>query len=55
VLTAYEDHKNRNDLPEPPEPLAGSILWKYFLSELEDISQHKYYESERAGYNVGAE
>jgi hypothetical protein len=55
ALTAYERHKNQNDLPRPPLPLAESQLWQHFLAELEEISRHKWNESFKAGHDIGAE
>jgi len=35
--------------------LKGSRLYQEFLAEREEIMRHKYFESEKAGYDVGFE
>jgi hypothetical protein len=35
--------------------LKGSRLYKEFLAEREEIMRHKWFESEKAGYDVGFE
>jgi hypothetical protein len=35
--------------------LKHSTLYKEFLAEREEILRHKWYESERAGYDIGFE
>jgi hypothetical protein len=55
ALTAYERHKNQNDLPQPPLPLVETQLWQHFLAELEEISRHKWNQSVKAGQAIGAE
>ncbi len=35
--------------------LKGSRLYLEFLAEREEIMRHKYFESEKAGYDVGFE
>ena len=35
--------------------LKGSRLYQEFLAEREEINRHKYFESEKAGYDVGFE
>ena len=55
ALTAYERHKNQNDLPQPPLPLVETQLWQHFLAELEQISRHKWNQSVKAGQDIGAE
>ena len=44
---------------EPKEPssksdlLSNSLLYRYFQAQREEILKHKWYESERAGYDIG--
>ena len=35
--------------------LKGSRLYQEFLAEREEIMQHKWFQSEKAGYDVGFE
>jgi hypothetical protein len=35
--------------------LKNSLLYKYFLSEREEILKHKWLESEKAGQDIGFE
>ena len=35
--------------------LKGSRLYIEFMAERDEINRHKYFESERAGYDVGFE
>jgi hypothetical protein len=35
--------------------LSNSLLYKYFLSEREEILKHKWIESEKAGKDIGFE
>jgi len=35
--------------------LKNSLLYKYFLSEREEILKHKWLESEKAGKDIGFE
>ena len=35
--------------------LKNSLLYKYFLSEREEILKHKWIESEKAGKDIGFE
>ena len=35
--------------------LKGSRLYQEFLAEREEIMRHKWYQSEKAGYDVGFE
>ena len=35
--------------------LKGSRLYMEFLAERDEINRHKYFQSERAGYDVGFE
>jgi hypothetical protein len=45
-----------DDTKEPPsnsDLLRNSVLYRYFQAQREEIMKHKWYESERAGYDIG--
>lgn len=33
--------------------VTGSLIYKEFVALKEEVSKHKWYESERAGYDIG--
>lgn len=35
--------------------LKGSLLYREFLAERDEINRHKYYESQKAGCDIGFE
>lgn len=37
----------------PPPPIHNSTLYQEFQAERSEIMRHKWYESEKAGYDVG--
>lgn len=53
ALMDYERHRNKESIPEPPEPLADSDLWEYFLEECDEILEYKWLESEKLGHDIG--
>jgi hypothetical protein len=56
ALTEFESCQNQKSaVPEPPEPLAETELWLRFVDELDEISRHKWIESQKAGNDIGAE
>jgi hypothetical protein len=56
ALMKYESYKKQKSaVPEPPEPLAETELWLRFVDELDEIAQHKWIESEKAGDDIGAD
>ena len=56
ALTKYESYrKQKSAVPEPPEPLAETELWQRFVDELDEIAQHKWIESEKAGDDIGGD
>ncbi|MGA3172759.1 MAG: DUF4032 domain-containing protein [Chthoniobacteraceae bacterium] len=42
-------------LPETPDLVKNSVLYKEFLAEREEILKHKWLESEKAGHDIGFE
>ena len=42
-------------LAENNDFVKESLLYKEFLAEREEILRHKWYESEKAGYDIGFE
>ena len=54
ALTEYENCRQITKA-QPPEPLADTPLWQRFVDELDEISRHKWTESQKAGYDIGAE
>jgi hypothetical protein len=40
-------------LHEPPESLADSDLWQYFLDERDEILEYKWIESEKERQDIG--
>lgn len=54
ALTEYE-RCQKSVKPEPPEPLAETELWLRFVDELDEISRHKWTESQKAVRDIGAE
>lgn len=43
------------DLEENTNFVKGSVLYREFLAEREEILRHKWIESEKAGYDIGFE
>jgi hypothetical protein len=41
--------------PEPPDDLAESNLWQFFLYERDEILRLKWIESQKAGQDIGIE
>lgn len=41
--------------PTPGDLLKNSSLYREFQAEREEILKHKWYESEKAGYDIGFE
>jgi hypothetical protein len=41
------------NVPEPPDKVAESKLWRFFLLERDEILRHKWFESEKAGKDIG--
>ena len=39
--------------PEPPDEIAESRLWRFFLLERDEILRHKYLRSEALGDDIG--
>jgi len=47
-----------NEAKEPPTNsglLKNSLLYQHFQAQREEILKHKWYESERAGHDIGFE
>ena len=45
-----------DETKEPPSKsdlLRNSLLYRHFQAQREEIMKHKWYESERAGYDIG--
>jgi hypothetical protein len=55
ALIEYERHRDEAPIPEPPQPLADSELWEYFLKERAEIVEYKWLESEKLGHDIGIE
>ena len=53
ALIEYERHRNDPSIPAPPEPLADSELWAYFLKERDEILEYKWLESEKLAHDIG--
>jgi hypothetical protein len=53
ALTEYEHRRDIGDIPEPPEPIADSELWRYFLDERDEILEYKWLQSEKLGFDIG--
>ena len=53
ALIEYERHRAEAAMPEPPQPLADSDLWEYFLRERDQILEYKWLESEKLGQDIG--
>ena len=53
ALTEYEHRRDIGDIPQPPEPIADSELWRYFLDESDEILEYKWLESEKARSDIG--
>ena len=46
------------EIKQPPaesDLLTNSLLYKHFRAQREEILKHKWYESERAGHDIGFE
>ena len=39
--------------PEPPDEIAESKLWRFFLLDRDEILRHKYLRSKELGYDIG--
>ena len=39
--------------PSNNDLLSNSLLYRHFQAQREEILKHKWYESERAGYDIG--
>lgn len=53
TLAVYEKAADDENLPEPPEPLADSELWGYFLKERDEILDYKWLKSHELGKDIG--
>ena len=58
ALEEYERHREAGTNPEPPvleppESLADSGLWQYFLDERDEILEYKWIESEKERQDIG--
>jgi hypothetical protein len=56
ALEKYERHRDAGIIPEnpePPESLADSDLWEYFLAERDEILEYKWIESEKEHRDIG--
>ena len=56
ALEEYERQRNVGAVPEtpaPPESLADSKLWEYFLDERGQILDYKWLESEKEHFDIG--
>jgi hypothetical protein len=56
ALEEYERHREAGtipEIPEPPESLADSDLWQYFLDERDEILEYKWIESEKERQDIG--
>ena len=45
-----------NEVKEPPsnnDLIRNSLLYRHFQAQREEILKHKWYESERAGHDIG--
>jgi Domain of unknown function (DUF4032) len=42
-------------LPSTSDLLRNSLLYRHFQAQREEIMKHKWYESERAGHDIGFE
>ena len=42
-------------IPENTDLVKNSVLYKEFLAEREEILEHKWLESEKAGHDIGFE
>jgi hypothetical protein len=47
------DQPSTGAAPEPPEEIAESKLWRFFLLERDEILRHKYLRSKALGYDIG--
>jgi hypothetical protein len=41
--------------PSTSDLLTNSLLYRHFQAQREEVLKHKWYESERAGYDIGFE
>jgi hypothetical protein len=59
AIPALEEYKRQRDAgtvpeqPEPPDSLADSDLWEYFLAERDEILEYKWIESEKERRDIG--
>ena len=60
AIPALEDYARQRDnpapaepIPAPPEAVADSDLWQFFLLERDEILRHKYLRSKELGYDIG--
>jgi len=55
ALAEYEQRKGKRKTaePEPPEELADSTLWKFFMVERDEILRYKWLESQKEGKDIG--
>ena len=56
ALEEYKRHRQAGtvpEAPEPPESLADSELWEYFLAERDEILGYKWLESEKERRDIG--
>jgi hypothetical protein len=41
--------------PSNPEMVSKSLLYRHYQAQREEILKHKWYESEKAGHDIGFE
>jgi len=57
-LEAWQKHcEDGSPLPDPPPAPSATLqaIWERFLAQRQSIMDHKWYESEKAGHDIGIE
>lgn len=55
ALTQYQDTHGQCPTPNVPEAIPETDLWKYFLTQREQILKDKWIQSRNAGFDIGME